>query len=70
MVMSGLIMATGITLVPALKKNAMGALACWALAAITFVAVAVLRVPLAWVILGVGGVGWAYAWHRLGARQS
>ena len=44
----------------------MGALVCWALAAITFVAIALLRIPLAWVLLVVGGMACAWAYRQLG----
>ena len=61
-VAAGLIVATGLKLVSALKTNAVGATTCYAIAAITFILVALLRLPLAWVLLGVGAlaVGWAY----------
>jgi len=65
-VAAGLIAATGLKLVTALKKNVMGALVCWALAAITFVAIALLRIPLAWVLLVVGGMACAWAYRQLG----
>ena len=65
-VAAGLIAATGLKLVTALKKNVMGALVCWALAAITFVAIALLRFPLAWVLLVVGGMACAWAYRQLG----
>ncbi len=65
-VAAGLITATGLKLIGALKQNVMGALVCWALAAITFVAVAVLRVPLAWVLAGVGGAACVWAYRQLG----
>ncbi len=61
-VAAGLITATGIKLISALDKNAMGLAVCVGLAAITFVAIALLRWPLLWVLLGVGGGAclWAY----------
>ena len=61
-VAAGLIAAVGLKLVKALKSNVMGAGVCIALAAMTFVAVAILRVPLAWVLLSLGvlATGWAY----------
>ena len=61
-VAAGLITATGIKLISALDKNAMGLGVCIALAALTFVAIGVLRWPLLWVLLGIGGVAclWAY----------
>lgn len=65
-VAAGLITATGLKLVRALKTNIMGALVCWALAASTFIAIALLRLPLAWVLLGLGWVACAFAYRRLG----
>jgi chromate transporter len=61
-VAAGLIIATGMKLLGALVKNPMGLWVCSALAALTFVAVALLRWPLVWVLLGLGGVAcvWAY----------
>lgn len=61
-VAAGLITATGIKLIGALDKNAMGMGLCIALAALTFVAIALLRWPLLWVLLGIGGGAclWAY----------
>jgi len=65
-VAAGLIAATGIKLAAALKKNVMGYLACGALAALTFVAIALARVPLLWVLLSVGGLACAWAYRQLG----
>ncbi len=65
-VAAGLIAATGIKLIAALQKNVMGTLACGLLAALTFVAVALMRVPLVWVLLLVGGVACAWAYRQLG----
>ena len=65
-VAAGLICAAGLRLVPALKSNVMGKGACVAMLAATFVAVAWLRVPLAWVLLGIGGVGCVWAYVCLG----
>jgi chromate transporter len=61
-VAAGLITATGIKLISALGRNAMGLGVCIGLAALTFVAVALLRWPLLWVLLGIGGAAclWAY----------
>ncbi len=61
-VAAGLITATGIKLIGALERNAMGLGVCIALAALTFVAIALLRWPLLWVLLGIGGCAclWAY----------
>jgi chromate transporter len=67
-VAAGLIAATGLKLVGALRLNVMGQPACWALAGATFVAIAMLRVPLAWVLVVLGGVAWVWAYRQLGCR--
>jgi chromate transporter len=67
-VAAGLITATGLKLMAALKQNSMGAPVCYALTAITFIAVALLRIPLAWTLLGVGGVACLWAYHVLGTK--
>lgn len=61
-VAAGLITATGIKLISALDKNAMGMAVCTGLATLTFVAIALLRWPLLWVLLSIGGAAclWAY----------
>lgn len=61
-VASGLITATGIKLVAALNKNPMGLGLCIAIAALTFLAIAILRWPLIWVLLTIGSAAcfWAY----------
>lgn len=65
-VSAGLIAATGIKLIAALKQNIMGMTVCIVLAALTFIAVAWLRWPLVWVLLGIGSLGFAWAYHKLG----
>ena len=65
-VAAGLITATGLKLVGALKKNVMGPFVCWGLAAITFGAIGVLRLPLAWVLLGAGALACPWAYRQLG----
>jgi chromate transporter len=69
-VAAGLIAATGFKLMAALKENVMPASVCWAFAAITFIAIAVLRLPLAWVLLGVGGLACSWAYRQLGRVQT
>lgn len=61
-VAAGLVTATGIKLIGALDRNAMGMGLCIALAVLTFIAIALLRWPLLWVLLGIGGCAclWAY----------
>ena len=66
-VASGLITATGLKLIGALKSNVMGPLACISLAALTFVAVAWLRVPLTWVLLLCGTTACTWAYQKLRA---
>ncbi|RYX95042.1 MAG: chromate transporter [Comamonadaceae bacterium] len=70
-VAAGLITATGLKLIDALHGNVMGKLACWAFSVATFVAIALLRLPLAWVLLGIGGVACLWAFRQLKlARQA
>lgn len=64
-VAAGLITATGLKLIGALKKNVMGTPVCWVLGATTFMAIALLRLPLAWVLLAVGGLACAWAYRQL-----
>jgi chromate transporter len=72
-VAAGLITATGLKLIAAVKLNPMGKKVCWLLAALTFVAIAVLRWPLIWVLLGIGGMACIIAYQailRIQARSS
>lgn len=65
-VSAGLIAATGLKLVPALRRNAMGTIGCALVGTASFVAVAYLRLPLAWVLPGLGLPASIWAWYRLG----
>ena len=65
MVSAGLIAATGIKLMSALQRNVMGWRMCAVLATATFVAIAWLRWPLVWVLFGLGGAGFAWAYRCL-----
>ena len=65
-VAAGLITATGLKMISALKQNPMGAPVCWAYAAITFVAIALLKIPLLWVLLAVGGSACVWTYRQLG----
>jgi chromate transporter len=69
-VAAGLIAATGIKLIGALKYNIMGLPACGALSVLSFIAIAYLRMPLVWVLLGLGGCAAMWAFHRLGEQSS
>ena len=64
-VAAGLIAATGLKLFGALQKNALGLPICMALGVLCFVAIALLRWPLAYVLLGLGGVACTAAYKKL-----
>ena len=64
-VAAGLVTATGIKLFGALRTNPLGLPLCIALGLACFVAIALLRLPLAWVLLVLGGAACALAWHRI-----
>ena len=66
-VAAGLVTATGLKLLGALNDNVLGMIACGAIGLLVFVCVAWLRLPLLWVLLGLGGVAWTLAWWKLGA---
>ena len=65
-VAAGLVTATGIKLMTALGRNAMGLAVCIALAAATFVAIALLHWPLVGVLAGIGGGACLWAYRVLG----
>ncbi|TSE31918.1 chromate transporter [Tepidimonas taiwanensis] len=67
-VAAGLIVGTALRLLPALAGNVLGLAWCAVLGGATFVAVAILRWPLAAVLAVTGGVGWALAARRLRHR--
>jgi len=69
-VAAGLITATGLKLLPALKQNVLGAFVSIGSIAITIVAIAWFRLPLAWVLLGLGGLTCAWAYRQLGRLAS
>ena len=64
-VAAGMIAATGIKLIGALKLNPMGMLACFSVMLSTFVCVSLLRWPLLWVLLGIGSMACAWAYLQL-----
>jgi chromate transporter len=63
-VAAGLIVATAIKLGVTLSANRLGVPLAAALVAVTFVAVGVLRWPLAWVTPSLGVIAVAIAWQR------
>jgi chromate transporter len=68
-VAAGMIGATGIKMLSALKENPLGTTVALVLAALTFVATALLRLPLSWVLLMLGGSGIFWAYRQLGRLQ-
>ena len=64
-VAAGLITATGLKLLPAVRKNVMGLPLVIALGIASFVAIAWLRLPLAWVLAALGTVGCVAAYRKL-----
>ena len=67
-VAAGLIVSTALKLLATLRNNPLGRPLALALSAFTFIAVALLRWPLVWVIGVLGPVAIALAWRRLPPR--
>jgi chromate transporter len=64
-VASGLVLSTGLKLLSTLERNRMGLPICIGFALATLLATAWLRLPLVWVILGLGSLAMAVAWIKL-----
>jgi chromate transporter len=64
-VAAGLIAATGLKLFGALQKNVLGMRLCIGLGVLCFVAIALLRIPLAYVLLTLGITACVLAYRRL-----
>jgi len=69
-VTAGLITATGIKLLSALKNNPLGQRLSWLFVALSFVAIGLLRIPLLWVLLGLGGLSCTLAYRALRKVQA
>jgi chromate transporter len=65
-VAAGLVVATALRLMPALRANPLGLPPAAAFVGAALLMVGVLRWPLVWVVLGLGTVAIATAWWRLG----
>jgi chromate transporter len=65
-VAAGLITATGLKLGGALKKHPLGLPISLAFGAATFAAIALLRWPLVYVLLGLGGIACVLTYRRVG----
>lgn len=64
-VAAGMILSTGLKLIPGLRKNPLGLRLCLLYAAITVALVTGWHWPLAGVVLGLGSVTMAHVWWRL-----
>jgi chromate transporter len=64
-VAAGLIMGTGLKLLPSLQKNVLGIPLSAGLGVLSFAAIALLKLPLAWVLLGLGAIGCVVAFRRI-----
>lgn len=64
-VAAGLVLATGLKLLPTLRSSPLGQAAAWALASATLLAVGLWRWPLFGVVLTLGPIGVALAWRGL-----
>lgn len=60
-VAAGLMLAMGLKMLGALRGNVMGPVLCTLLGGASLGLIAILRVPLAWVVLGLGAAGWSLA---------
>ncbi|HEY1092002.1 MAG TPA: chromate transporter [Burkholderiaceae bacterium] len=64
-VSAGMILGTGLKLLPSLKSNPLGRTLALLMAAATFVAIALLHWPLIWIVVSLGGLGLLAAAWRL-----
>ncbi len=64
-VAAGLVIATALKLARALRTNPLGVPLCVAFGSVTFATIALARLPLVWVVCGLGGVAVTTAWWRL-----
>lgn len=64
-VAGGLIAATGIKLIPQLRKHPLGFGLCLSVVAVVFAAIALARIPLGWVLVVVGGIACGETWRRI-----
>lgn len=64
-VAAGLIAATGIKLVPTLRRHPLGLRVCLVIVTLVFCAIALLRWPLVVVLILLGGVSCVWTWRRI-----
>ena len=65
-VAAGLITATGLKLMGAVKKHPLGVPACAVFGVATFAGIALLRWPLAYVLFGLGGLACVLTYRKMG----
>jgi len=68
-VAAGLVAATGLKLLSTLRHHPLGLAGSSLLAAATFIVVGLMGLPLVVALCGLGGLGWALTWLRLGAQS-
>ena len=66
---AGLIVAMAFKLMPTLRSNPLPLAWCGAVVLATWAIVGLARVPMAWVVLGLGAAMVALAWRQLGPRS-
>jgi len=64
-VAAGLITASGLKLISGLRNNRMGRTACMVFGVASFIAIALLRVPLGYVLPVAGILACIYAWRKV-----
>jgi chromate transporter len=64
-VTAGMIIATGLRLLPALKTNPLGLRSCLIFCALCFSSIALLRLPLAYILVSLGGTACWLAYRKL-----
>ncbi len=71
-VVAGLIMATGLKLIPALKKNPLSYSLCLGIVVLTLVLVNVFKLPTIWILLVIGGAStyWANLQIKRARREA
>ena len=67
-VAAGLVLSTGLKLMSTLRRNVMGPAVCVGFGALTVLGTAWLRLPLIWVLFGLGLSAIGVAWLKLGPR--
>lgn len=68
-VAAGMIAATGLKLFATMKQNVLGAFVGYTLGTMTFIAIVLLKMPLIWVLLGLGGISALWAYRQLGRLE-